>query len=50
MWLVGAGDLLGGGGAALTMGLPDDLNLYQPVFHLNALWLAAMGIATFTLS
>jgi hypothetical protein len=50
MWLVGAGGLLGVGGAALTMGLPDDLNLYQPVFHLNALWLAAMGIATFTLS
>jgi hypothetical protein len=48
IWLVGAGGLLGLVGAALTMGLPDDLNLYQPVFHLNALWLAAMGIATLT--
>ena len=33
----------------LTMGLPDDLSLYRPVFHLNALWLAAMGVATLTL-
>ena len=50
MWLVGAGGLLGVVGMALTMGLPDDLSLYRPVFHLNALWLAAMGVATFTLN
>jgi len=29
---------------ALTMGLPDDLHLYLPVFHLHALWLAGVGI------
>jgi hypothetical protein len=28
---------------ALTMGLPDDLDLYLPVFHLYALWLAGIG-------
>ena len=49
-WLVGvAGGLLGLTGMGLTMGLPDDLSLYRPVFHLNALWLAAMGVATLTL-
>jgi hypothetical protein len=26
------------------MGLPDDLHLYLPVFHLHALWLAGVGI------
>ena len=44
MWVVGAGLVLGVVGVALTMGLPDDLSLYRPVFHLNALWLAAMGV------
>ena len=48
-WLVGAGGLLGLTGMGLTMGLPDDFSLYRPVFHLNALWLAAMGVATLTL-
>ena len=48
LWLVGWGALLGAAGMGLTMGLPDDLALYRPVFHLNALWLTAMGIATLT--
>ena len=48
-WLILAGGVLGGAGVALTMGLPDQLNLYRPVFHLNTLWLAAMGVATLTL-
>ncbi len=50
MWLVGAGGVLGLIGMGLTMGLPDDLSLYRPVFHLNALWLAAMGVVTLTLT
>ena len=50
MWLVGAGGILGLIGMGLTMGLPDDLSLYRPVFHLNALWLAAMGVVTLTLT
>jgi hypothetical protein len=29
---------------ALTMGLPDQLELYLPVFHVTALWLGAAGI------
>lgn len=49
LWLVGSGGLLGLAGMALTMGLPDDLSLYRPVFHLNALWLAAFGVVTLTL-
>lgn len=31
---------------AITMGLPDDLDLYLPVFHLHAFWLAAVGFVT----
>ena len=48
-WLVGWGGLLGVVGMVLTMGLPDDLSLYRPVFHLNALWLAAFGVITLTI-
>lgn len=43
-WLAGAGALLGAAAMALTMGLPDDLHLYAPIFHANALWLAALGV------
>ena len=45
-WLVGAGAMLGIIGMALTMGLPDDLDLYRPLFHLDALWLTTMGVVT----
>lgn len=48
VWLVGFGGLLGIAGMALTMGLPDNLKLYRPVFHLNALWLLAFGLVVFT--
>ena len=48
VWLVGFGGLLGIAGMALTMGLPDNLRLYRPVFHLNALWLLALGLVVFT--
>ncbi len=27
----------------LTMGFPNQLSWYPPVFHLNALWFAATG-------
>ena len=50
MWLVGAGGILGLIGMGLTMGLPDDLSLYRPVFHMNALWLVAMGVTTLILA
>ena len=28
---------------AITMGLPDDLETYIPIFHVKAIWLALMG-------
>ncbi len=43
-WLAVSAGLLGLAGMALTMGLPDSLNLYRPLFHLNALWLVAAGL------
>lgn len=36
--------LLGLAAIGLTMVLPDHLHLYQPIFHLKSLWLAATGI------
>lgn len=42
---IGLGALIFGLAAmALTMGLPDDLHYYNPVFHANAIWLAAIGV------
>ena len=29
---------------ALTMGLPDNLEYYAPVFHLNSVWFIATGV------
>ena len=49
-WLVGWGGLVGVTGMALTMGLPDNLSLYRPVFHVNAVWLATFGVVTLTIS
>jgi hypothetical protein len=43
-WWVGGGAAgLGVAAMALTMLLPDNWALYTPVFHLQALWLAATG-------
>jgi hypothetical protein len=39
-WAVG----LGLAGMGVTMLLPDRMPLYMPVFHVGALWLAAMGV------
>jgi hypothetical protein len=36
--------LLGLAAMALTMAFPDNLEFYAPVFHLNSLWLLAMGL------
>lgn len=49
-WLVGWGGLVGVTGMALTRGLPDNLSLYRPVFHVNAVWLATFGVVTLTIS
>ncbi|HXV60177.1 MAG TPA: hypothetical protein VEK15_05750 [Vicinamibacteria bacterium] len=45
IWVTVGAALLGLAAMALTMGLPDELQLYDPVFHLNALWLVAVGVA-----
>jgi hypothetical protein len=43
-WWIGAGAAAVGVAAmALTMALPDKWELYTPVFHFQALWLAATG-------
>lgn len=42
-WLGGGAVAIGVAAMALTMALPDELGLYQPLFHLLSVWLAAMG-------
>jgi hypothetical protein len=43
-WIGGAALLIGLAAMALTMGLPNQLTLYLPIFHLQALWLVATGV------
>jgi hypothetical protein len=43
---LGAG-IIGLGAMALTMGLPDHLSYYLPIFHALALWLLATGVVIF---
>jgi hypothetical protein len=42
-WVGGGAATLGVAAMALTMIWPDNWALYRPVFHLQALWLAATG-------
>lgn len=42
-WTAVGAVLLGLAAMALTMGLPDNLEYYAPVFHLNCIWLFAAG-------
>jgi len=42
-WIAALAVLIGFAAMALTMALPDRLDLYQPVFHLHAAWLAGTG-------
>lgn len=44
VWIGVAAALLGLAAMVVTMGLPDNLGLYRPVFHLNCLWLVGIGI------
>ena len=46
MWAGSVAAVIGVAAMAVTMGLPDDLDLYLPIFHLHAFWLAAVGIQT----
>lgn len=43
-WLGWAAVIIGLAAMALTMLLPDHMDLYQPVFHVNVAWLAAAGV------
>lgn len=43
-WLGITAAILGVAAIALTMALPDSLDLYGSIFHLNAAWLAALGL------
>ena len=45
IWVSVATGLLGVAAMALTMGLPDELDYYHPVFHLNALWFLVAGLS-----
>jgi hypothetical protein len=38
--------LMGVGAMAVTMGLPDDLHLYDPIWHMFAFWMTAVGYTT----
>jgi hypothetical protein len=42
------GAILGLAAMAVTLGFPDDLDYYMPIFHVNALWLATIGLALLT--
>jgi hypothetical protein len=42
-WVGGGAAALGVAAMGLTMALPDNWALYTPIFHLQALWLAATG-------
>ena len=44
VWVGGVAVLIGLAAMALTMGLPDHLSLYAPIFHLKAIWLTCTGI------
>ncbi len=42
-WIGAGAAAIGLAAMAVTMGLPDELHLYLPIFHLLSLWLAATG-------
>ena len=47
VWIGGLAAVIGVAAMAVTMGRPDDLQLYMPIFHIHALWLALVGISIF---
>lgn len=47
-WLGYTGALLGLAAMAVTMAVPDQLERYRPIFHLNAAWMLAVGITALT--
>jgi len=49
-WLLVSGGVLGLAGIALTLEWPDSLEYYNPLFYLDVLWLAILGVALITIS
>lgn len=43
-WLGWFTVLLGLAAMAIVMGIPDNFEIYKPLFHIKAVWLALMGI------
>jgi hypothetical protein len=43
-WLGWFTVLLGFAAMAIVMGIPDNFEIYKPLFHIKAVWLALMGI------
>jgi hypothetical protein len=43
-WTGAVAAILGLAAMAVTMLMPDQMSYYMPIFHLNPVWLAAMGI------
>lgn len=41
-WLTG---LLGFAAVAIILGIPDNFEIYKPVFHIKVIWLILMGVA-----
>jgi hypothetical protein len=45
-WLGVIAVVIGLGAMTVTLGFPDDLHFYLPIFHIWGFWLAATGIVT----
>ena len=50
IWLLASGGFLGVAGIALTLEWPDNLEYYKPLFYLDVLWLALLGLALLTVN
>ena len=48
LWLIGGAGILGLAAMVVTMAFPDNLEYYWPLFHLNTVWLAGIGIVVLT--
>jgi hypothetical protein len=44
VWLGGLTLLLGFSAVALILAIPDNFELYKPLFHVKVIWLVMMGV------
>ena len=47
-WLGGLTTLFGLTAMIIILSIPDNFEIYKPLFHIKALWLAAMGVVLLT--